>query len=708
VTITAPAPVCDGNKFALPTPTIANNGSDIVGTGKWQIKVKGEGEWTVFDNTVAQVVGTHKLQYVVSNGCGTSQSNEVDAVVNENPTAELAASDECGDVTFTATAKVGNTVVAQDIQYLWSETINGTYSENMAKDNKQTFAAVSPNPQLSKTWYVKVKNSATGCESMNPDNKTATSYLASNVEFSPEDVKVCPGNNAVVTLTNVVGQVTAYIWKGDDVDHKTLATIINDKITQYIADENDVYHISATVKNGVCAESAVFTATMSASGRPTLEVVESSSLCVDGATVKQNSVLTATENAGYTYNWYKEGEKETSLGTGNTLSVSTAGKYFVDVVMGANCTNEASIVVTEKNIPNVTLDYTKVCLGAAATLSATSTSSVDYKWNSETVYGTTNSISVSEAGSHIVYVRDRNGCTNYASLLVEFNPLPVVSLSAVDACETTTFIATPADITKYEYNWNNSGYSSETSKSLSISDGNDSETATWTVVIKDKNTECVSTSSTATATVYGTPALSLTPVTICKGETAKISYSDLVGTISSYGGLTVNGNMLEATPVSTTTYTLTVENGKCSSIKPTVKVTVNDKPTITITAPAPVCEENKFTLPTPTIETNGSDIVGTGKWQIKIKGVGEWTDFDNTVAQVAGTHKLQYVVANGCGENYSNEVNAVVNAKPAAPTLSAENECGGDVTFTAAGAKTGETYVWSNAANGTFVADGSI
>ncbi|MBR5209427.1 MAG: hypothetical protein IKV67_06200, partial [Paludibacteraceae bacterium] len=701
--VTLPAVCVGATNVELPTPDLTWNDANAGSPAREQGWYNGDDAVTS-DYIKNLTANTYTFTYKVKNECGLTESKNFEFVVNANPTVELAASDACGDVTFTATAKVGETVVTENIQYLWSETETGVYAENTAKNNIQTLTAVRPYTELSKTWYVKVKNSLTECESKSPDSKSATSYLASYAEFSPENVTVCPGNDAVVTVSNVAGIVTAYIWKGDDVANKTLATITDGKITQKISDESDIYHISATVTNGVCAESSEIKASMSASGRPTLEVEESSSLCVDGTTVKQNSVLTATENAGYRYSWYKEGAKETCLGTSNTLTVSSAGKYFVDVVMGSNCTNEASIEVSEKNIPNVTLDYTKVCIGATAYLSATSTTSAEYKWDSEVAYGTTNTLSVTEAGSHTVYVKDANGCTNQASLSVDFNSLPVVSLSADDACETTTFTPTPADNTKYDYNWNDSGYGSETSKTLSISAGKVSESATWTVVIKDKTTGCESTSATATATVYGTPALSLAPVTICKGETANISYSGLVGTITSYGGLTANGNILEASPATTSTYTLKVENGQCTNIEPTVTVTVNDKPTITISAPNPVCEGVAFTLSDPVIVNNGSDIVGTGKWQIKVKGAGEWIDFDVMSAPVAGTHKLQYVATNGCGENYSNEVNAVVYANPSTPSLTAGTVCGGDVTFTASGANTGETYLWSNTADGTFVA----
>ncbi|MBQ8020269.1 MAG: hypothetical protein IJ263_07700, partial [Paludibacteraceae bacterium] len=53
---------------------------------------------------------------------------------------------------------------------------------------------------------------------------------------------------------------------------------------------------------------------------------------------------------------------------------------------------------------------------------------------------------------------------------------------------------------------------------------------------------------------------------------------------------------------------------------------------------------------------------------------------------------------------------AVVVVKPQPAVVlnaSSAKSCDEDVTFTATGAKTGETYVWSNAADGTFVADGS-
>ena len=78
-----------------------------------------------------------------------------------------------------------------------------------------------------------------------------------------------------------------------------------------------------------------------------------------------------------------------------------------------------------------------------------------------------------------------------------------------------------------------------------------------------------------------------------------------------------------------------------------------------------------------------------------------------TVTQSVDGDVVTVTATDFCNNTVKKTVKIITPVKPATPTLTAENVCGGDVTFTATGAKTDETYVWSNAANGTFVVDGS-
>ncbi|MBR5208752.1 MAG: hypothetical protein IKV67_02750, partial [Paludibacteraceae bacterium] len=74
------------------------------------------------------------------------------------------------------------------------------------------------------------------------------------------------------------------------------------------------------------------------------------------------------------------------------------------------------------------------------------------------------------------------------------------------------------------------------------------------------------------------------------------------------------------------------------------------------------------------------------------------------VAQSENGDVVTVTATDFCGNEISKTVKIITPVAPSAPSLTAETVCGEDVTFTASGANTGETYLWSNTADGTFVA----
>ncbi|MBQ8019730.1 MAG: hypothetical protein IJ263_04950, partial [Paludibacteraceae bacterium] len=299
--------------------------------------------------------------------------------------------------------------------------------------------------------------------------------------------------------------------------------------------------------------------------------------------------------------------------------------------------------------------------------------------------GNTHKPAVTEVGTYVYKVTVSDACTKNKTedltytLTIDAAPtLPALTAPSA-ICEGGSFslpTVTPADngssITSEGWEYNDGGVWMSFANS-NLQPGN--------YILRYVATNACGTTESALAQSVNVSAASVISVTpqlasICKNTQPVLNVTSITGDITK---ITADGSALASTAYvynsenktitlpeisEQTVYVVTVKNGACDEKTSTATIAVNDIPTITVTAPASVCEGNTFSLSAPTVVNNGSDLVGTGKWQIKVKGEGEWTDFDNTSAQVVGTHKLQYVSANGCGENHSNEVDAVVNKNP--------------------------------------------
>jgi uncharacterized repeat protein (TIGR01451 family) len=134
-----------------------------------------------------------------------------------------------------------------------------------------------------------------------------------------------------------------------------------------------------------------------------------------------SSVFTAT--GGATYLW-SSGAQITA-----SLTVSTAGTYTVTVTDLNGCTATASRTLTVNPLPIATITGNNViCAGSATTFTAAG--GATYLWsNSQTTQSTT----VSTAGTYTVTATNPGGCTATATRSLTVNPLPIVNLTTTQA-----------------------------------------------------------------------------------------------------------------------------------------------------------------------------------------------------------------------------------------------------------------------------------
>lgn len=176
--ISAPAAVCAGSSINTSTPSVTANGSSVTAQS-WQIETAvGSNSFTniTLPYIVALSDNGKGLRYIATNGCGTTNSNQVTVTVNPNLPASVSISASpsttiCSgtNVTFTATPTNGGTP-----SYQWR--LNGsnvgtnspTYSNNtLANGNTvsvimtSTATCATGSPATSNTLTMSVNSVST-------------------------------------------------------------------------------------------------------------------------------------------------------------------------------------------------------------------------------------------------------------------------------------------------------------------------------------------------------------------------------------------------------------------------------------------------------------------------------------------------------------------------------------------------------------------
>jgi|GEM_PF-2661873 len=207
----------------------------------------------------------------------------------------------------------------------------------------------------------------------------------------------------------------------------------------------------------------------------------------------------AVLDAGYpgaTYNW-------STGATSQALTVTTTGLYWVEVTDQNGCVGRDSIQVTvvPAVVPNLGPDL-DLCDGIVQTLDPTN-AGVSYLWSSGATSAT---LDVTQTGVYWIDLEDTNGCIERDSILVTFNPNPVLDLGADGLyCDSVAYDLSQPNVS---YLWNDG--STQPIQVLNA-------TGQYDVLLTDNNTGCES-HDTITITISSTPLVSLGgDTTLCSG-----------------------------------------------------------------------------------------------------------------------------------------------------------------------------------------------
>jgi hypothetical protein len=187
----------------------------------------------------------------------------------------------------------------------------------------------------------------------------------------------------------------------------------------------------ATAANYTATQSGNYTVLVSNNGcsaassavNVTVNAIPNSNVTISGpATFCSGSSVTLTAQGTGTYLW-------SNGATTNSITVNQSGNYSVTVTSNGCSATSSPINITVNQSPTAVITpqgNTTFCQGGFVTLTAGGGGS--YQWNTGS---TSSSINVSQTGNYSVVVT-ANGCTSQASQSVTVNPLPTMSLAAIN------------------------------------------------------------------------------------------------------------------------------------------------------------------------------------------------------------------------------------------------------------------------------------
>jgi len=571
----------------------------------------------------------------VSSGC--SGSNTVTVNITSAPTVVVTgAGSICAGSSTNLAASGANT-------YTWLPT-TGLSNPNIANP--------IASPTTTTTYTVTGNNGCTATA-----NALVTVIPIPSVSVSGTNT-ICNGGATVLTASGA----TNYAWlpAGD---------LSNPSVSNPTATPTTTTTFTVTGSTGSCSSSATYMVTVN----PIPTVVSSTDV-----TICAGSSTNLTSSGATTYSW----SPSTGLSNANIANpVATPAATTTYTVTGTSlgCSSTASLTVTVTPLPviNITGGAT-ICNGASTNLSASGASS--FSWLPATGLSASNIFNpVASPSSSTTYTvtGTANGCSSTQTVAVNVIPLPTISVTGnTTLCTGTSTTLTASGATSYSWS-PSTGLSNPT---IANPVANPTSTITYTVT---GTTGSCSNTTTVTVSVYPVPVVALTGgTTICSGTSTPLSASGA----ASYSWLPITGLSSAsaanptASPLVTTTYTVTGTSGSCSDTAQ-VTVFVNTTPSVSVSGTTNICTGGNTTL-TASGAASYSWSPGTG--------LSSSTVANPVAAPVSTTTYTVTGTTSGCSN--TSVVTVTVNPIPVVTATGGTTICSGTSTPISASGAT--TYSW--------------
>jgi len=489
-------------------------------------------------------------------------------------------------------------------------------------------------------------------------------YLSCACEPMLIDVNFCAGN-ASVTLSAPPG--FTYQWSPGGSTAQNI-TIVNPTV-------GAVYNCTLTSANGCqVVLQAVLNPTIA-----TPSFTLTSPLCSNTKTFQSTSTVSQGTIQSYSWNF---GDGGTSTLQNPTHTYTNSGTYTVTLTITATmggCTASTSQQVMVYPPPTASAGPDKnICAGQSATLTASGGSSYLWSNNANTPSITVNPSTVT---TYTVTVTDGNGCTASDNAVVNMNPSPTASAGpAKSMCIGSSVTLNGSGGTTYSW----APTATLDNSAIATPTANPTVTTTYTVTVSNSN-GCSGTSNMV-LTVNPLPNPSAGPNNvICAGSNTTLNATGGTAYVWAPPASLSNSTIANpvATPVNTTTYTVTVTDANGCSATSSKVVTVNPLPVANAGNDAAICLNLNTTL-------NASG--GTAYVWSPATGLSD-VNIYNPVANPAST--TTYTVTVSDANNCSATDNVVLTVNPLPIPSAGPNKAiciGGSATLAGSG---GTAYLWA-------------
>lgn len=635
--------------------------------------------------SISGVSGATSYTWTLPSGwSGTSTTTSITAVANTNSgNITVVANNSCGASPSQTFAVTANTVPPQPAVISGSTPIcfNSTnvYSINpVTTATSYTWTLPSGWSGTSTSTSISATSNATSGNisvvAVNAcGNSTARTYSVTVTPAPSQPVAIsglttiCAANTTTYSITAVSG-ATGYTWtlpsgwSGSSTTNSIAATAGSTSGT-----------ISVTADNA-CGSSTARTLAITVNPSPTIITTGDATICSGASTP-----ISAT--GATTYSWSPTTGLSSSTSASPTATPATTTTYTVTGT-ASGCPNTGVVTITVNQTPSVTVSGTNsICTGGNTTITANGATA--YTWlpaaslSDATI---ANPVSTPAATTTYTVTGTTNNCSNTAVYTVTVNSIPttVASGSTTICAGTSTPISATGATT---YSWSPStGLSNP-----SIANPSATVSSTTTYTVTGTSLGC---SSTASVTITTTPspiANAGSDVSYCTGGSTQLSASG-GGTYSWLPATGLSATNIAnplASPTSTTTYTVSVSNGTCSTTDAVV-VTVNSIPVASAGSNVSIVCGGSTTL--------GASGGTTYSWSPST-GLSN-ASISNPVASPTTTTTYTVTVSNGnCSSTAS--VVVTVNALTANAGSNVTICSGNTTTLSGTTNGTGVTYSWS-------------
>jgi hypothetical protein len=309
------------------------------------------------------------------------------------------------------------------------------------------------------------------------------------VTITANNTAICAGETVIlstgsVTVNSVVDGVYTYQWAMNGVE---IPNAIMSSYSQALTTAGSYeFTMRMAINNGLgCASDWSLPVLVNVEALPKVSLtVNNNSYCTGGDALLTAAVLPV---GTYTYDWYLDDVLVATNNSNTFLSAglppqATAYNYHVVVRSAIGCegtSNKVSVTASAIPVVNITSDYTEICPGGIATMTANVVplGNYNYTWyvnGAASGYQEQFTFTNMPAGSYSVYVKVSPpvgfaGCeVNSSTVAVNVHSNPVVTIEADETaiCQSGTVLLTvdnivfdvpPGNASNYTYQWSVNG-----------------------------------------------------------------------------------------------------------------------------------------------------------------------------------------------------------------------------------------------------------